>query len=184
MVHVTRKFLEKRLVELNTEIADMRKRIQPLESELADVKRALGVVRDDRPSENLRLVRRPVVTSSSSPYQQMTLKQLIIKALKEHFPDGATANELIDFFSVAWDRDIQRTSLSPQLSRLKDEGQVRLENNKWFLPLGTRLFSREDEPTRTQGSESVGNLGTEEENSRGKQFFFKSKTQTPDKDPG
>lgn len=64
--------------------------------------------------------------------QGLTMKQLVVKALKEHLLDGATANGLLDFFAREWGRDeIMRTSLSPQLSRLKDEGTIRLNGKVW-----------------------------------------------------
>ena len=47
---------------------------------------------------------------------------------------GATANELVEFFHNAWGRrDVVRSSLSPQLSRLKDEGFIDREGYNWFL---------------------------------------------------
>jgi len=40
------------------------------------------------------------------------------KALSEQFQHGATTKQLVNFFKDAWGRDIERTNLSPQLSRL------------------------------------------------------------------
>lgn len=66
--------------------------------------------------------------------QFMTMKQLVMKALTEHLRNGATALELLDYFARVWGRtEISRTSLSPQLSRLKRQGKVALVNNKWMI---------------------------------------------------
>lgn len=71
----------------------------------------------------------------SSPYASLTMKQLVVKALEEQFPHGATTRQLIDFFKNAWGREIERTNLSPQISRLYQEGKVgRIQGLKeWYL---------------------------------------------------
>jgi hypothetical protein len=51
-------------------------------------------------------------------YENLTMKELVVKALREHFRDGATAKQLREFFRDGWGRDIARENLSPQLSRL------------------------------------------------------------------
>jgi hypothetical protein len=66
--------------------------------------------------------------------QVLTMKQLVVKALSEHLENGATANEMLDFFARKWGRtEIMRTSLSPQLSRLKEDGAIRLEGKVWKI---------------------------------------------------
>ncbi|MEA2974769.1 MAG: hypothetical protein QOF19_289 [Alphaproteobacteria bacterium] len=57
-------------------------------------------------------------------FEHLTIKQLIIKAFTDRFTDGATASELRDFIRDAYGRDIERASLTPQLSRLKEERVV------------------------------------------------------------
>jgi hypothetical protein len=69
-----------------------------------------------------------------SRYALLTMKQLIVKVLAEHFTQGATAREMLDFFRDAWGRDIERQNLSPQLSRLYRDGIVgRGSDGIWFL---------------------------------------------------
>lgn len=48
----------------------------------------------------------------------MTMKQLVMKALEDHFQDGCTSKQLIVFFRDAWGREVKRANLSPQLYRL------------------------------------------------------------------
>ena len=62
------------------------------------------------------------------------MKQLIVKVLIEHFKDGATARQMIDFFRDAWGRNIERQNLSPQISRLYQEGTIgRVRSSRgWF----------------------------------------------------
>jgi hypothetical protein len=68
-----------------------------------------------------------------STYQHLTMKQLVVKALKEHFPDGATAKQLREFIRDAWNRDIERANLSPQLSRLHGEDILEWRDGIWSL---------------------------------------------------
>jgi hypothetical protein len=70
---------------------------------------------------------------SPSPYEYLTMKQLIMKALTGHFMSGATAKQLREFFRDAWARDIDRESLSPQLSRLRNDKIIDRDGNVWFL---------------------------------------------------
>jgi hypothetical protein len=70
---------------------------------------------------------------SPSPYEHLTMKQLIMKALTEHFQSGATAKQFREFFRDAWARNIDRASLSPQLSRLRSDKIIDREGNVWFL---------------------------------------------------
>ena len=77
----------------------------------------------------------PLPQKVSSPYQGLTMKQLIVKVLEEHYPQGATTRKMLDFFRDAWNRDIQRENLSPQISRLYQEGIIgRVEGTReWYL---------------------------------------------------
>jgi hypothetical protein len=74
------------------------------------------------------------VPERRSPYDGMTMKQLVVKVLREHFHNGATTRQMLEFFRDAWGRDIERTNLSPQLSRLSQEGIIdRLDDGQWHL---------------------------------------------------
>ena len=80
-----------------------------------------------------------------SPYENFTMKQLVVKALAEHFQNGATAKQLREFFRDAWGREIERANLSPQLSRLKWEKVIDLEEETgiWKL-VPAKIIPREE----------------------------------------
>jgi hypothetical protein len=62
--------------------------------------------------------------------------------LKDH-PDGMTALEILHEINTRYFAGrIERTSLSPQLSRLKDrDGKIVLKGNRWLLlPEAPQLF--------------------------------------------
>jgi hypothetical protein len=144
---------EKSLVE---RIKTLREEIVPLEQELFEVRLAKGVLQKSVAAQSqpqLALANPRMLTPQSaasksevsnfalttdrtrSPYSSLTIKQLVLKALQEHFPHGATANDMLHLFANVWGRgDIIRTSLSPQLSRLKeDDGMIIRKGHTWFL---------------------------------------------------
>jgi hypothetical protein len=68
-------------------------------------------------------------------YEHLTMKQLVLRALFQHFPEGATSRQLREFFRDGWGRDIERENLSPQMSRLKTDGSIEQDaaTKKWKL---------------------------------------------------
>lgn len=127
----------------------LRSQIIPLEQELLEVRLAKSALpKEGGSSDQPRLAlahpnsskvagsASPVLTTDPyrSPYYRFTMKQLVVRALMEHFPKGATANQLLDLFANVWGRgDIARTSLSPQLSRLREEGLIFRNGHVWHL---------------------------------------------------
>jgi hypothetical protein len=148
-----RELLDDHISTIMGQMQPLRAQLGLLERELADARKARNaIVHDADQSEASRIssslaaarIREylherspfPSIKTAvpSSPYEKLTMKQLVRKALNERFQDGATANEMLDFFQNAWGRDdIVRTSLSPQLSRLKREGDIILRGKKWYL---------------------------------------------------
>jgi hypothetical protein len=55
-------------------------------------------------------------------YERLTIKQLVVQALVDHFKSGGTAIGIRDFIQDAYGRDILPSSLRPQLHRLKSAG--------------------------------------------------------------
>ena len=70
----------------------------------------------------------------------MTIKDMIRDVLKSA-PQGQTSTEIQTKIAEHFNRQIERTSLSPQLSRMKDDGEVTLIDNMWFLPVATESDS-------------------------------------------
>lgn len=149
-----RSYLDEREKLLESEIAKLRGQIAPLERELFEVRiaqRAVGrhsreplqlplMSADGRSSvddEAASLWKQYLSVKAErllSPYARLTIKQLVLKALEEQFPSGATAQQLLELFASAWGREeVVRTSLSPQLSRLKAEHKIDRNGTLWFL---------------------------------------------------
>ena len=63
-----------------------------------------------------------------------TIKGMVLQVLDEIYPDGLTALEILDQIKVRWKADLERTTLSPQLTRLKKKDKsIKNEMGKWFL---------------------------------------------------
>lgn len=63
---------------------------------------------------------------------KMTIKDMILIVLNES-ESGLSAVVILDEINKRWKKDLVRTSLSPQLSRLKQEGRLIYTNQKWLL---------------------------------------------------
>jgi hypothetical protein len=154
----TRDLLDRRERELMEKASSLRDQLEPIEKDLADVRRAkaaLGMksagysplsellgrrrsrLREVTATEAdvAKVLASQTLAGGYNPFERMTIKGLIVKALDEHYRDAAaTAQELLDFFRDAWGQEIDRASLSPQLSRLQEEGAIaRFGGNKWML---------------------------------------------------
>ena len=57
----------------------------------------------------------------------------MVLELMKSASSGLTSTEILEKIEISYGKELSRTSLSPQLSRLKDEGRVSLIDNRWFL---------------------------------------------------
>ena len=132
------KILRKREIELDERIQSLSQQLRMLRQEADQVHRGIRAMTGEvipasghrGSAESMMHHRR----NANREVQSLTFKELSLKALSEHFRNGATANELLEFFATKWGRnDVVRTSLSPQLSRLRQEGRIILEGKIWRL---------------------------------------------------
>lgn len=130
---------------LRARIDELRAQLIPAEAELEDIAVAKAALMD---AASRRIAQLPATGSEASaaslayfngkanntPFQSLTMKQLVRKALTEKFQGGATARQLLDLFHHEYGRtDIIRSSLSPQLSRLKVEREIWRDGLVWRL---------------------------------------------------
>ncbi len=60
-----------------------------------------------------------------------SIKRTVADLLDEMHPHGLTAPEILDEIHVRWNIDVKRTSLSPQLTRLKNDGEIYSDKGVW-----------------------------------------------------
>jgi hypothetical protein len=78
---------------------------------------------------------------ASEPMHRPTIKECVIQLLEEACPHGLTALEILDRLNRRWWRgQLKRTSLSPQITRLKKDKKVVSEHGTWKL-------QKDDTPT-------------------------------------
>jgi DNA-binding transcriptional ArsR family regulator len=73
----------------------------------------------------------------------LTIKEMVLNALRDHFHAGATPSELREYFRMVYSKDIDRNSISPQLARLREEGLVENDNalsGKWKLSVRASIL--------------------------------------------
>ena len=128
-----------RVTELRRQIAVLRADVAAREFELHQAEAALTLMIGIKPSgaqASMSAIAH-FARQKNPEIAKLTIKELALKALHEHLWNGATSNQLIEVFVHKWGRDdIARTSLSPQLTRLKEEGMITLQGRQWFLAEG------------------------------------------------
>ena len=137
------------------EIAGKLRALGELPAEVAEKLRALGEI----PAEvaaTFKGLGNLVVSAdvvSNQKYESMTIKELAIQALIDHFPNGATMMEIRDFIQDGYGRRIFPSSLRPQMHRLKEAGVLGQDpsTDTWNFQDGKRhLYAKYDHPTSRQ----------------------------------
>jgi hypothetical protein len=59
--------------------------------------------------------------------------QEMIRRILQNKPNGATAKEILDLIKQEFNLEVMRSSISPQLSRLKEKGEIELKSGVWKL---------------------------------------------------
>ena len=91
--------------------------------ELRDLERAIRAAAAGTPSK----------ASIKKTSNELTLKKMIIAVLGS-LGRGAEAQEIVDEIKETFNKEVKRSSLSPQLSRLKADGLLILDDKIWYLP--------------------------------------------------
>jgi hypothetical protein len=68
-------------------------------------------------------------------YDTMTIKELVIQALLDHFPEGGSAAAIREFIKNAYGKEIDPGTLRPQMHRLKEGDAITYDPEKdvWKL---------------------------------------------------
>jgi hypothetical protein len=91
-------------------------------------------------------------------YDMMTIKELAVQALLDHFRKGGTAAEIRDFIKNAYGRTIEPSSLRPQLHRLKSDNVLVHDPafDNWNLTVEKRrLYLQYNHPSSRKGMKEL-----------------------------
>jgi hypothetical protein len=112
------------MAPLRAQIVDIQAKIQELQRQLAEVDKAasaIGMV------NGLQKDRSPAKDN-----QTLTIKEAALKVLAD-YPNGLTAIEILKEINDRFGMNIVRSSLSPQLSRLKQDDRISQSGMVWSL---------------------------------------------------
>jgi hypothetical protein len=126
-----REFIERREKELQHQLAALDAQVLARKAELDElalIKTKLREAEFERQEKEIFAygtapqLPAAVNATTSNFTTATTIKEMVIQALLDHFPDGGTTIEIRDFIQDAYGRDIMPSSLRPQMHRLKADG--------------------------------------------------------------
>ena len=87
----------------------------------------------ERELREIRAARAALLAESGevAPKHSPTIKDMVRQILISR-PEGYRAKELLQEIQKRFGVTIERTSLSPQLSRLRESEEITLENGRWY----------------------------------------------------
>lgn len=130
-----RQFIEQRREAVKAQISDLKRELKELS--LAESAIKTGVA--------------PTSSATKSTNDGLTIKEMVMDVLSG-MPEGAEASEIVDLIANKHGEVIVRSSLSPQLSRLKEEGVLELDGRIWRA----RLNEKGSEPASSEPSQEFG----------------------------
>ncbi len=141
-----RQFLETRRRQVDTELKklfaernEIQGKIDGLEREQNELDRAAKAIGMVNGLSSLRVTRKAPTG--------MTIKQAVLQVLQDH-PSGLIALDILREVNSRYEMAIVRSSLSPQLSRLKGESKISNDGNVWLL---SPASSSERSPEKSGG---------------------------------
>lgn len=132
-----REFISARRRDLSDQLAVLDLRRAAIETELRELLAAELALPNAEKVTNSGSSEARVISQSAPLLRYVGLRPGSIKAkivdVLGDWPLGAEANEILDLIQRKHGEEIPRASLSPQLSRLKRDGFVRLDGRVWSL---------------------------------------------------
>lgn len=142
-----RAFLDRRERQIMNRLGAAQSAVEQLQIDLDEVRRARTAIDDTDAAKGLKVVYSSLRIGESTKTiadvpdeltsEPPSIKEYILMALNHsgsRLVEGATANEIREFIKDAYGRDIERSSFSPQLSRLREEGLINLlPSGQWVL---------------------------------------------------
>lgn len=124
--------------EIKAQIKELRLELVQLERMLAQLKADTSAASHASPQQNSKL---------------MTIKAMALEVLSQN-PGGMDTQSIIDAIARQFEKIIERPSMSPQLSRLKADGEIEQVGHLWRMvrPAGNHS-NLSDDINQSQASE-------------------------------
>lgn len=115
--------------KLVAELALAKAKVESIETEIANVDSAIGSL-----PQTPAPAQKPAPVRMRHDGRRMSVKAMVLESLELHLPDGGEVHDLLNCFATVYGRDdVARTSLSPQLTTLKNEGKISRDGMIWRL---------------------------------------------------
>lgn len=152
-----RKEAERNLYDIESEIRNLQDRLKKAEEQkmmfqyvISDLTHKLHATQEAKPAEllaasprhwsilqnsqdartALNYPRNALAHLRTQDDRKLTIREMVLSVLGV-MTDGLEVNELIEFIQTIFGVEVARTSLSPQLSRMKAEGELELVGDTW-----------------------------------------------------
>lgn len=129
----------------------IRKRRAELRKELAELDVAERVYRDS----GVQMVSSQTELLTEAPKPRVTIKKMVVNLLGLAHPHGLATREIVGLMQSGFHVKIKRESLSPQLSRLKNDNLIHNDKGVW------KLVTNSTSPTGEAQNESEAPAVTE-----------------------
>lgn len=131
---------DRELTELLSKLASQIAGYRAEQAEIRADMKALGIKPEDSGGmPNASVVQLRVVTQQQpeqdqplSPPENFTKKAMVRRALSGHFKNGATKQQLIEFFKNEWGKTVHSAALSVALSQMGAASEVVNKNLVWY----------------------------------------------------
>ena len=136
----------------------VRRRRTKLKKELEELQGAERVYRQSLSAvTRIELLPSEVIRQIGEP---RTLKEMVLVLLDEVYPGGLTALQMLIAIQERWMSNTKRWSLSPQLTRLKNDGHISNSKKIWKLKKeenqAFKALNETEAPVGTEASEQEG----------------------------
>tara|TARA_R110002124_G_scaffold149220_1_gene315222 strand:+ start:390595 stop:390993 length:399 start_codon:yes stop_codon:yes gene_type:complete len=110
---------------LGKKITSLKRTLERREQEYKEIETAICVI-----EKHLGIT----LESIGEEKEDITIMDMVLEILQEYgIDDGLPSNLILEEIHKKYNKDIERTSMSPQLSRLRDRGRLDYFDGKWSL---------------------------------------------------
>ena len=128
IIDAERSKLEADLACLDVEIGERLAKRSILQSDLSRLDKAEAALK----GQNLTAFKSVKQSDAKQAAIAPTIKMMVLEVLQDN-PEGLVALKILERINKTYNRSYKRTSLSPQLTRLANEGKIHKRRKTWIF---------------------------------------------------
>jgi len=117
--------------DIEVEVSTLRERLDVLYEDLNRLDKAEAAI-NGQSFTTFKSIKPGIVKRETVVKSYLTIKEMVLVILKDH-PNGLIALDILSEINTHFNQTFVRTSLSPQLSRLKRSGDLDKIGKYWLL---------------------------------------------------